>query len=158
MTSVCGACVTAGLRSSLLFGVSTTRSEWSLSPDTSKQPTLLEIYSQDTIVNRFTFVGPQVRGQVFLFSSSNLLLCSVPRCSINLSSRFFSWYVSKEKCPEGCFHSSLHQITCFSHHVEWPHPGGPMILHCMIGSCPWVLRCVSQEDQWMLWSCEPPHW
>lgn len=31
---------------------------------------------------------------------------------------------------------------------------GPMILCCMIDSCPWLLRCVSQEDQWMLWSCE----
>lgn len=80
-------------------------------------------------------------GQCFFSTSSECFL-----------SMFFPPKVSMRNV-QNVFSFLIGQFSCFSHHVNDLIPWGPLVLRCMIDSCPW-LHCISQEDQSMLWSCE----
>lgn len=90
---------------------------------------------------------------VGLLAVANLKLNKANCCALFLKSSqslrcmFFPWTVSKVKMSGGYFFPpSLDQFTCCSHRVQWPHSRGPVVLHRMMDSCPWVLRCVWLED------------
>lgn len=118
------------------------------------KPTLLEIYSRDTIVNCCISHFSGHRSTLSLLFISLIAVPCFVTVQVGVSSARFSHGQFQKRNVQRVFAFLIGPVHMLFTPCGVTSFWGPVILHYMIDSCPWLLRRVSQQNQWMLWSCE----